>query len=154
MKDHSVLNGFIGPNHQRIEDVYAYVKAWLQEHPNGKIFVGADSKVRGEIVKYATAICLWDIGRGVSEIYRNMSLPKPKDRFSRLWKEVSLAVEVAENLKELGEITVHIDINSNPAFKSHQLFDASIGWISSLGFKADGKPNSWAASCGAHKRCQ
>ena len=144
----------MGPNYQRIDNVCSYVKNWLDTHPNGKIYVGADSKVRGEIVKYATAICLWDVGRGVSEIYRNICLPKPKDRYSRLWNEVTLAVEVAEKLRSLGDVTVHIDINSNPAFKSHQLFDASMGWISSLGFKAAGKPYSWAASCGAHKHCQ
>jgi predicted RNase H-related nuclease YkuK (DUF458 family) len=143
-------------NHQgqKIEDPYQYVKQWLQKHPRGRIFVGCDSKVRGTQVKYSVAICLWDIGKGVNEIYKNEVVARPPDTYTRLWAEVTRAVEVAETLKGLGEITVHVDINSNPKYRSHQLYDASIGLITSMGFQGAGKPFSWAASCGAHKHCQ
>lgn len=131
-----------------------YVAAWLNEHPQGKIFVGCDSKVRGKRTKYSTAICLWDIGKGVAEIYKNEILPTPPDKFSRLWMEVEKALAAAELLRGLAEITVHVDINSNPKYRSHQLYDACIGLINSMGFQGAGKPNSWAASCGAHRHCQ
>lgn len=137
-----------------IPDPTHFVKSWLKRHPKGRIFVGCDSKVRGDKVKYSTAICLWNIGKGVHEIYKNEVIAKPHDQYSRLWGEVTRAVEVAEKLKDLGEITVHVDINSNPKYRSHQLYDASIGLITSMGFQGAGKPFSWAASCGAHKHCQ
>jgi predicted RNase H-related nuclease YkuK (DUF458 family) len=98
---------------------------------------------------------MWDVGRGVSEVHLNEIERKPKGGgHERLWSEVTRAVEVAHFLREFGDITVHVDINENPQFKSHQLFDASIGLIQSMGFKAAGKPFSWAASCGAHRHCQ
>jgi predicted RNase H-related nuclease YkuK (DUF458 family) len=71
-----------------------------------------------------------------------------------LWNEVTKAVEIAEMLKDLGKITVHVDINSNPRFRSYQLYDASMGLITSMGFEAAGKPLAWAATCGANKHCQ
>jgi hypothetical protein len=137
-----------------ISDIKIYVANWLHNHPNGEIYVGCDSKARGQLVKYSTVVCLWNVGQGVSEIYKNEITPAPKDSYTRLWNEVERAVSVANYLKELGEITVHVDINSNPKFRSYQLYDASIGLITSMGFKAAGKPFSWAATCGAHRHCQ
>ncbi len=140
--------------HKEIADIKNYVENWLRYHPRGEIYVGCDSKVRGSRVKYSTVVCLWDVGHGVSEIYKNEVIPAPPDSYTRLWNEVTRAVDTAEYLKELGKITVHVDINSNPKFRSHQLYDASIGLITSLGFEGAGKPFSWAASCGAHRHCQ
>lgn len=138
----------------QIDNHCEYVERWLKLHPKGEIYVGCDSKVRGKFVKYSTAICLWKVGRGVSEIFKNEVEINPPDDYSRLWNEVTRAVNIAEELKELGRITVHVDINSNPKYRSHRLYDASIGLISSMGFKGVGKPHSWAASCGAHRHCQ
>jgi predicted RNase H-related nuclease YkuK (DUF458 family) len=137
-----------------VEDPRAYVEDWLKTHPKGRVFVGCDSKVRGDLTKYSTAICLWDIGRGVSEIHKSEVVNTPPDEYTRLWAEVEKALEVAEKLKSLSIITVHVDINSNPRYRSHQLYDASIGLIPAMGFEGAGKPHSWAASCGAHRHCQ
>jgi|GEM_PF-968066 len=145
---------FLDHRGQAVEEVYGYVQGWLDAHPKGSIYVGSDSKVRGEWVKYSTVVCLWDVGRGVWELHQNEVLPKPKDAYSRLWEEVNRAVETANLLRGLGEVTVHVDINADPRFKSHPLYDASIGFITALGYKAAGKPFSWAASCGAHRHCQ
>ncbi|MCC5918382.1 MAG: hypothetical protein JJU02_13765 [Cryomorphaceae bacterium] len=140
---------------KRIQNVSAYVKDWKNRHPKGKVFVGCDSKVRGNLVKYAIVICLWDVGRGVSELYRKTERPYEGDRFSRLWHEVMLAAETASALQSvIPEITVHVDINSDERFASNRLYDASIGLITSMGFNAAGKPNAWAATCGANRHCQ
>lgn len=141
-------------NEQPVEDVTSYVRSWLNQNPEGEIFVGCDSKVRGNRVKYSTVVCLWNVGKGVSELYKNEVEQKPKDAYTRLWNEVTRAVEVADILKDISHITVHVDINSNPKYRSHRLYDASIGLIKSMGFKGAGKPFSWAASCGAHRHCQ
>jgi len=139
---------------KEIKDEKAYVQEWLLQHPKGRIFVGCDSKVRGARVKYSTVVCMWDVGNGVQEIYKNEVVKAPPDSYTRLWDEVTRAVNTAYELKELGRITVHVDINSNPKYRSHQLYDASIGLITSMGFEGAGKPFSWAASCGAHRHCQ
>lgn len=140
--------------HEIVEDVTTYAKNWLKEHPRGEIYVGCDSKVRGKKSKYSTVICFWDVGKGVQEIHNTEIIPAPKDSYSRLWEEVTRAVNTAYLLKDIGKITVHIDINSNPKYRSHKLYDASIGLITSMGFEGEGKPFSWAATSGAHKHCQ
>ena len=137
-----------------IPDIRKLVSHWLVRFPKGEIYVGCDSKVRGPLAKYSTVICLWNVGRGVHEIYKNETIHAPKDEYTRLWNEVTRAVNVADVLKDLGHITVHVDINSDPRFRSYQLYDASIGLINSMGFQGAGKPHSWAASCGAHRHCQ
>jgi len=145
---------FIDYQGKPVSNLIYYVNHWKQHHPHGEIYVGCDSKVRGKKVKYSTAICLWNVGQGVREVHRNEIEQTPKDAYTRLWNEVTRAVEVADLLKDIAHITVHVDINSNPKYRSHQLYDASIGLITSMGFKGAGKPYSWAASCGAHRHCQ
>lgn len=137
-----------------VNDFILFVKSWLNQHPKGEIYVGTDSKTNGKTVKYSTVICLWDVGRGVWELYTKFSLPRPKDRFTRLWYEVAYSVKVAEQLKALGNIHVHMDYNSDPRFPSYQLYDAGIGLVQSMGFKGAGKPNAWAATSGANRHCQ
>jgi predicted RNase H-related nuclease YkuK (DUF458 family) len=138
----------------RIADVVTFVENWKNTHRNGRVFVGTDSKVKGAFVKYSTVICLWDVGKGVKEVYRNFIFKNPKDRFSRLWNEVMMSVQVAEKLQHLGAIHVHMDYNSNPNFPSYSLYDAGMGLVNSMGFIGAGKPLSWAATSGANRRCQ
>ncbi|GGH69336.1 ribonuclease H-like YkuK family protein [Phaeocystidibacter marisrubri] len=137
-----------------VDDLHRYVKAWLAEHPKGRIYIGSDSQVRGTIVKYSTVVCLWDVGHGVWEAYSTVKVPRFKDRFSRLWNEVQRSLEVAELIRDLGDVTVHMDFNSDPKFPSYQLYDAGMGLVKSMGFEAAGKPHSWAATCGANRHCQ
>lgn len=137
-----------------LDDIRVFVRAWLREHPRGKVFIGSDSQVRGGDVKYSTVVCLWDVGHGVWEAYSTVKVPRPKDRFSRLWNEVQRSVEVAELLRDITDVTVHMDFNSDPQYPSYQLYDAGMGLVRAMGFEAEGKPNSWAASCGANRRCQ
>jgi predicted RNase H-related nuclease YkuK (DUF458 family) len=94
------------------------------------------------------------VGYGVWEAYANFKLPRPKDRFTRLWHEVAFSVKVAEKLKDLGNIHVHMDYNSDPKYPSYQLYDAGIGLVQSMGFTGAGKPNAWAATSGANRHCQ
>ncbi len=137
-----------------VDDIRLFVRAWLREHPKGKVFIGSDSQVRGNDCKYSTVVCLWDVGHGVWEAYSNVKVPRPNDRFSRLWNEVQRSVEVAELLRDLAPVTVHMDFNSDPSFPSYKLYDAGMGLVKAMGFEAAGKPHSWAATCGANRRCQ
>ncbi len=139
---------------KEVTDEKIYVKNWLKNHPSCQIFVGCDSKVRSKKTTYSTVICMWDVGKGVREIYKNEIVQSPLDSYTRLWSEVTRAVNTAYELRNLGKITVHVDINSNSKYRSYQLYDTSIGLIISMGFKGAGKPFSWAASCGAHRHCQ
>lgn len=137
-----------------VPDIRQYVRAWLREHPEGKIYIGSDSQVRGTDVKYSTVICLWDVGHGVWEAYSTIKIPRLYDRFSRLWNEVQRSLEVAEMLKDIGDVIVHMDFNSDPNYASYKLYDAGMGLVKSMGYEAAGKPDSWAATCGANRHCR
>ena len=137
-----------------VDNIISFVKNWLTDHPKGEIYVGTDSKARGSRVKYSSVICLWDVGHGVWEAYANFWLPRPSDRYTRLWHEVTFSVKVAEKLKELGNIHVHMDYNSDPKFPSYKLYDAGIGLVNAMGFEGAGKPHAWAATSGANRHCQ
>ena len=65
----------------------------------------------------------------------------------RLWAEVNKSIEVADLLKPLNkEITIHVDYNSKENEPSNQLYESGIGYAKSLGYKAEGKPNSHVAT--------
>ncbi len=139
----------------RVSNVVGYVNNWLQEHPLGQIHIGADSKKRGAITKYSVSICMWESNYGVHEIHHTEILKNYPDDFSRLWEEVQRAVNTATALTGISsDIRVHVDLNNDPRYFSNKLYEASMGFITSYGFKAVGKPHAWAASYGAHKYCQ
>lgn len=137
-----------------VDDLRLFVRAWLREHPGGKVYIGSDSQVRGDVVKYSTVVCLWDVGYGVWEVYSTVKVPRFNDRFSRLWNEIQRSVEVADMIRDIAPVTVHMDFNSDPSYPSYKLYDAGMGLAKAMGFEAAGKPDSWAASCGANRRCQ
>lgn len=145
---------FRTPQGMIVDDLRQYVRAWLREHPNGKVYIGSDSQVRGDGVKYSTVVCLWNVGYGVWEVYSTVKVPRLNDRFSRLWNEVQRSVEVADMLRDIAQVTVHMDFNSDPKYPSYKLYDAGMGLVKAMGFEAAGKPHSWAATCGANRHCQ
>lgn len=139
----------------RVTNVVGYVSNWMQLHPQGQIHIGADSKKRGARTKYSVSICLWERNYGVHEIHHTEILKNYPDDFSRLWEEVQRAVNIASSLTGVSaNIRVHVDLNNDPKYFSNKLYEASMGFISSFGFQAIGKPDAWAASAGAHKYCQ
>lgn len=136
-------------------DPSKYVKNWMHEHPNSELHIGCDSKVKGGTVKYSVTICMREVGNGVHEIYTTKIFRDKLDLYTRLWREVNMAVEIANELSEIDQkISIHVDLNEDPRFSSNRLYEASVGFISSLGYQAIAKPNAWAASSGAHAHCQ
>lgn len=136
-------------------DYKQYVKAWLKKNPNAELHIGCDSKVKGSYIKYSVCICLRSVGNGVHEIYSTEILPDKQDLYSRLWNEVNMAVNLARELDDTHEnIRIHVDLNQDPKYFSNRLYEASVGFISSLGYEAIAKPDAWAASSGAHAHCQ
>ncbi len=148
-----MLNGFRDHNGKPIRDVVDYIRNWRGHFPHSEIHVGSDSKIRSGTAKFSVVICLRELGRGVHEIYK-VEYQACRDKMDRLWQEVNMAVEVATQLQELGKISVHVDLNSDPKYRSSKLYDASIGFIRGMGFEAIGKPDAWAATSGANKHTQ
>jgi predicted RNase H-related nuclease YkuK (DUF458 family) len=154
MKDEPSRKPFRRSDGRPVHEVGTYVREWLKQHPHSEVHVGCDSKTRSEFIKFSTVICMREIGKGVHEIHRNDYEKGRGDKMDRLWREVSKALAIAEELKEIASITIHVDLNSDQRAKSNRLYDASIGMIRGMGFHALGKPDAWAASSGANKHCE
>jgi predicted RNase H-related nuclease YkuK (DUF458 family) len=138
---------------RKIEDLAQYVTDWLDKNADYDISIhlGCDSHV-GRETKYVTSVCLIREGKGGHIITKDDFAPRNMTIQERLMNEIVLSVNTAESLKHLGlEITIHVDYNPNPAFKSNELYATGIGTGAWFGYKTLGKPNAWAASKSADK---
>jgi predicted RNase H-related nuclease YkuK (DUF458 family) len=155
------MKNFKQTNGEVIEDLFGYVKDWVEKIPNSEIFVGCDSQEVGDKINYVTTVCLYEMGHGVHIILKKETEPRQHttnplaNMHPKLWSEVVRSVEVAEYLKDIDKkITVHVDYNSKDSEKSNQLYEAGIGYAKSMGYDAVGKPHAWAASCAADNYCR
>ena len=153
--------GFRDSNGNKIENLFEYVKNWIDNNPKSEIFIGCDSQEFGSNISYVTAVCLYKQGNGAHIIYKKEKLSK-SENYNRktniepkLWLEVTKSVEVAEQLKNLNKkITVHVDYSPDQTQKSNRFYEAGLGYVKSMGFNAEGKPYAWAASCAADNYCR
>jgi hypothetical protein len=115
-----------------------------------KIYIGADSQNIGEKTHYATVIVLHYGNSGGHVLYNKQIVPRVRDSFSRLWKEVEDSIEVALYLSDQGlprATYIDLDLNPDPRYQSNTVLRAAMGYVESLGFKPRIKPNAAAASC-------
>lgn len=135
-----------------IDDLRQYVLDWMVDKPEVELFVGCDSQEYTNTIDYAVSVCIYEVGKGGHVISKRTTHALTSNNNMRLWEEVNKSIEVAEELKDLGKkITIHVDYNVNPKFKSNELYEAGIGYARSMGYEAAGKPDAWAASKVADK---
>jgi predicted RNase H-related nuclease YkuK (DUF458 family) len=131
-------------------DLLSYVKAWMDQNPGHKIYIGCDSQNKGRSTTYATVIVLHYPSGGGHVLYRKDKIEKVASSFERLWKEVELSVEVANLLIDSGlgkPDSIDVDLNPDPKYNSNQLLRAAVGLIESMGIQARYKSKSpWAIS--------
>jgi predicted RNase H-related nuclease YkuK (DUF458 family) len=129
-------------------DLVPYLQTKIED--NVKIYVGGDSQNIGSTTVYATVVVLHYGTNGGHVLYRKEEVPKIRDPFKRLWKEVENSMQVAMFLRESGirEIDyIDLDLNPDPKYHSNTVLRAALGYVESMGFKARTKPNAPAASC-------
>ena len=122
-----------------------YVLKYLSdsESKNIKIHVGCDSQNIGKSTHYATTVVFHIGNSGCHFVYKKEKLPKIDDMWTKLWGETTRSVEIANYLKDNG-VNIHsvdLDFNSNDSHKSNKLVSASVGYVESMGFKANIKPS-------------
>ena len=128
----------------------------LKKCPYTSIHIGTDSQNRKNYTYYVTVIAYKYGNRGVHVIYHKYKIKKIKDKWSRLWKEAELSLEVASWLKEQININIEIDLdyNEDPSFYSNILVNGAQGYINSFGFKSNIKPHSQIATWAADWLCK
>ena len=134
-----------------------YVKEYVEKHKNDhiKIHIGCDSQNFGPNTVYATTVVFHINNNGCHFIYKKEKIPKIEDMWTKLWGETTRSVEVANYLKEknIKIDTVDLDFNSDNSHKSNKLVSASVGFVESMGFKANVKPSILPAISAADMMC-
>ena len=125
---------------EKLENVAEYVKKYCDEHKNVdiEILIGTDSQNKARHTTYSTVIVLYTPSHGGHCIFKRWKTPKETVRQVRLLKEVEESLNTANELVEAGckkPKYIDIDINTNPKFKSNEVYQAAKGWIESMGYE-------------------
>ncbi len=76
----------------------------------------------------------------------------------RMVFEVGKSIEIAYELAPLLDLyeiplEIHADINPDPAHDSNKALQQAVGYILGMGYEFKIKPDAWAASTAADKKC-
>lgn len=157
------------------EPIIDYLEKILQEELDKgytlKVSIGTDSqKVSKGEYKFATVILISTsedlggvvVGRGGMIIsttffytFKNTDKELVNERMVfEVGKSIEIAYEIAP-LLDLYEIPleIHADINPDPAHDSNKALQQAVGYILGMGYEFKIKPNAWAASTAADKKC-
>ena len=124
-----------------------------------KVCIGTDSQVKGSETEWATVIVFIRKGKGGFMYIHNEVTSKRMSIKERMLKEVAKSIEVAYPLCRLFtvydvDMEVHVDINTNPGFKSNDALKEAMGYIMGMGFAFRAKPHAFASSNCANKVVQ
>lgn len=137
-------------------DVCDYIASMHAER-SLDIHVGCDSQNYKRYTVYVTTVVFRYPDNGAHVIYRRERVPKITDLWTKLWGETERSVDLANLILEECHVRVKqidLDFNSDPQHPSHKLISASAGYIASLGFKAQAKPDLLMAAWAANALCQ
>jgi predicted RNase H-related nuclease YkuK (DUF458 family) len=138
-----------------------------------KVGVGTDSQKSGGkgSYKFATVILIStseDLGGGITvgrggmivaaTYYNNFKKANKELVNERMVYEVSKSVEVAYEIAPLLDLydiklEIHADINPDPKWESNKALQTAVGYILGMGYSFKVKPEAWAASTAADKKC-
>lgn len=124
-------------DHSKILNVVDYIKSYLGTYPETEVMLGTDSQSYGSTTKYCTVIAMYRPGKGAHCIYRKWKTRKPTVDSVRLLSEVWASIETANLLKNSGISIkyIDIDINSDPRYKSHEVYSSAKGMVEGLGYE-------------------
>lgn len=112
------------------------------------IHVGTDSLNTGRWTQFVTVVVVLNPPHGGRVIYRREAVPRIISLRERLLAEVWRSIEVAMSLSKVaaGDLTIHIDANSQEKHASSKWVQELVGMVVGQGFQARIKPDAWAAS--------
>lgn len=139
-----------------VVDVVQHTLDVLKECPWADVHIGTDSQNHKRHTTYVIVIAYRYGTRGVHFIYNKARLPKIRDKWTRLWKETEMTIEVAQWLREKLNVNIQLDLdyNLNPNHFSNGLVAPTNGWAKSLGFKVNYKPDLQIATWAADHLCK
>jgi predicted RNase H-related nuclease YkuK (DUF458 family) len=141
---------------RKVVDLVPYLKEKLAERNDISVYIGSDSQNIGDSTVYACVIVLHYNKNGGHVLYTKSKIDRVKDRYTRLWNEIELSMEVARYLEAQGiqkAKYIDIDLNPDPKYASNGILRAALGFIESYGFVPRSKPDAMSASYCADRVC-
>ena len=137
------------------------IDEFIEAHKEDFFMVGTDSQnySKNSVCKFTSVLIAYRMGRGGSVIISTDKMPfMDKTRLrQRLLLEAMRSLEVAwyldSKINDKSIIQVHLDVNPNLKWRSSQYKEELVGLVASQGFSYKIKPDSFAASGVADKRC-
>ena len=141
---------------EAVFDIVKHTLDILNECPYIEIHIGTDSQNHRRNTVYVTAIAYRYGNRGVHYIYNKQKIKKIRDKWTRLWNECEYSIEVANWLTSKINVKVEIDLDYNSEEKhfSSKLVSPAVGLVTSLGYKANIKPDNQIATRAADYHCR
>ena len=124
-----------------------------------KVCIGTDSQVKSKVTQFATVIVFIRKGKGGFMYIHNQITTQKMSIKERMLVEVAKSIDVAYPLCRIFNrfsvaMEVHVDINTNPNFKSNNALKEAMGYIMGMGFVFKAKPDAFASSSCANKVVQ
>ena len=121
-----------------------------------KVCIGTDSQVKGKETEFATVIVFIRKGKGGFMYICNETNLQKMSIKQRMLTEVAKSIEAAYPLCNIFsrysvDMEVHVDISTNPNFKSNDALKEAMGYIMGMGFAFKAKPDAFASTSCANK---
>lgn len=132
-------------------EVIETIKTFIEADDSYKynLMVGCDSQRMGKITRFVTVVIIHRVGKASRIFFVREKIQQELPVHSRLFQETMESVELVRALDEsdilylVDSAEVHIDAGGSQ--KTEGVLRDSIGYVSSLGFDAIPKPESFAA---------
>ncbi|SDC21526.1 ribonuclease H-like YkuK family protein [Niabella drilacis] len=137
-------------------------KALIAERKAGhtlQVCLGTDSQVKGAVIEFATVIVFVRKGRGAFLFLRKEILRQKMSIRERMLLEVDKTVQLTLQLSAVFNThgiapELHVDINTDAAYKSNAALSEAMGYVSGMGWICKAKPYAFASSSCANKIVQ
>jgi predicted RNase H-related nuclease YkuK (DUF458 family) len=142
----------------RVEEMVLEIQNYIQDpKDNYKIVIGTDSQTREHETIFVTAIIIQRIGKGANFYYTKHRHQPIHDLRYRIYRETEYSLNCVEMLKQKGffgftvdiPMEIHLDIGQKG--DTRKLIQEVVGWVTSVGYIAKIKPESFAASAVADR---
>ena len=144
--------------HLEISEVAWLIKDFITKEPDKDyaIYIGSDSQ-NSYYTKMVTVIAVHQVGRGGKYFYEISKYDKIKDIRKKLYTETQLSLEMTERLfdefHKIGfdydspNIAFCIHIDAGTQGPSGAVIPEVVGYVHSMGYACEVKPDSPIASC-------
>ena len=142
-----------------VDQMIRQIASFLEEEPGAqhKIVIGTDSHTTNQSTTFVTAVVVHRVGKGARFYFRKQRQKPMFDLRHRIYKETELSLALVDLLNERGmsallsawPLEIHIDIGQQGETKS--LITEIKGWVTSVGYVARIKPESFGASAVADR---